>query len=147
MISLKVALCLVVGANLGSGILAMLSATAQNAAGRRVALGSLLFKVAGCLLVLPLVGPLADWMDHWQFSTAELVIAFHVLYNAARCLACLPLTNAMASFCTRVMPDRALPDDVARPRHLDPPPSTRRAWRWPTRCARPCAWATPSSRC
>ncbi|MFX5756784.1 hypothetical protein ABTE27_22815, partial [Acinetobacter baumannii] len=83
----------------------------QNAAGRRVALGSLLFKVAGCLLVLPLVGPLADWMDHWQFSTAELVIAFHVLYNAARCLACLPLTNAMASFCTRVMPDRALPDD------------------------------------
>ncbi|MFO6377401.1 Na/Pi cotransporter family protein, partial [Pseudomonas aeruginosa] len=56
----------------------------------------------------------------WQFSTAELVIAFHVLYNAARCLACLPLTNAMASFCTRVMPDRALPDDVARPRHLDP---------------------------
>lgn len=119
-ISLKVALCLVVGANLGSGILAMLSATAQNAAGRRVALGSLLFKVAGCLLVLPLVGPLADWMDHWQFSTAELVIAFHVLYNAARCLACLPLTNAMASFCTRVMPDRALPDDVARPRHLDP---------------------------
>lgn len=119
-ISLKVALCLVVGANLGSGILAMLSATAQNAAGRRVALGSLLFKVAGCLLVLPLVGPLADWMDHWQFSTAELVIAFHVLYNAARCLACLPLTNAMASFCTRVMPDRALPDDAARPRHLDP---------------------------
>ena len=25
-----------------------------------------------------------------------------------------------ASSCTRVMPDRALPDDVARPRHLDP---------------------------
>lgn len=59
MISLKVALCLVVGANLGSGILAMLSATAQNAAGRRVALGSLLFKVAGCLLVLP-------WWGRWR---------------------------------------------------------------------------------
>lgn len=58
-ISLKVALCLVVGANLGSGILAMLSATAQNAAGRRVALGSLLFKVAGCLLVLP-------WWGRWR---------------------------------------------------------------------------------
>ncbi|MFH0147159.1 aminotransferase class III-fold pyridoxal phosphate-dependent enzyme, partial [Pseudomonas aeruginosa] len=26
------------------------------------------FKVAGCLLVLPLVGPLADWMDHWLYG-------------------------------------------------------------------------------
>lgn len=119
-ISLKVALCLVVGANLGSGILAMISASSQNAAGRRVALGSLLFKVAGCALVLPLVGPLAGWIDHWQFSTAELVIAFHVLYNATRCLACLPLTNQMAAFCTRLMPDRHSPEDTVRPRHLDP---------------------------
>ncbi|MFO5855154.1 Na/Pi cotransporter family protein, partial [Klebsiella pneumoniae] len=42
------------------------------------------------------------------------------LYTAVRCLVFLPLSYAMASFCTRVMPDRALPDDVARPRHLDP---------------------------
>ena len=119
-ISLKVALCLVIGANLGSGILAMISASSQNAAGRRVALGSLLFKVAGCALVLPLVGPLAAWIDHWQFSTAELVIAFHVLYNTTRCLACLPLTGQMAAFCTRIMPDRHSPEDVVRPRHLDP---------------------------
>lgn len=119
-ISLKVALCLVVGANLGSGILAMISASSQNAAGRRVALGSLLFKVAGCALVLPLVGPLAAWIDHWQFSTAELVIAFHVLYNTTRCLACLPLTGQMAAFCTRIMPDRHSPEDTVRPRHLDP---------------------------
>ncbi|KAF1053832.1 MAG: hypothetical protein GAK43_01209 [Stenotrophomonas maltophilia] len=119
-ISLKVALCLVIGANLGSGILAMISSSSQNAAGRRVALGSLLFKVAGCVVVLPLVGPLADWMDTWPFQTQELVIAFHVLYNVARCLICLPLTTHMAAFCTRVMPDRASPEDRARPRHLDP---------------------------
>lgn len=119
-ISLKVALCLVIGANLGSGILAMISSASQNAAGRRVALGSLLFKFVGCLLVLPLVGPLARWMDDWPFRTQELVIAFHVLYNATRCLACLPLTEHMARFCTAVMPDRQSPDDTVRPRHLDP---------------------------
>ncbi|MCP8462457.1 Na/Pi cotransporter family protein [Pseudomonas sp. ZM23] len=119
-ISLKVALCLVVGANLGSGILAMISSASQNAAGRRVALGSLLFKFVGCLLVLPLVGPLAQWLDDWPFRTQELVIAFHVLYNATRCLACLPLTEQMARFCTAVMPDRQSPEDTVRPRHLDP---------------------------
>lgn len=119
-ISLKVALCLVVGANLGTGILALISSTSQNAAGRRVALGSLLFKVAGCVLVLPLIGPLAQWVDGWPFRTQELVIAFHVLYNSVRCLACLPLTTQMAAFCTRIMPDRATPEDRVRPRHLDP---------------------------
>ncbi|MFV3305215.1 Na/Pi cotransporter family protein [Pseudomonas sp. NY15181] len=119
-ISLKVALCLVVGANLGSGILALISSASQNAAGRRVALGSLLFKFAGCLLVLPLVGPVAQWLDDWPFRTQELVIAFHVLYNATRCLACLPLTEQMARLCTRLMPDRQSPEDTVRPRHLDP---------------------------
>lgn len=119
-IPLKVALCLVIGANVGSGILAMISATSQNAAGRRVALGSLLFKLAGTLLVLPLVGPLANWLDTWPFSTAELVIAFHVLYNSVRCLLFLPLTPYMARFCDWLLPDREQPTDVARPRHLDP---------------------------
>nr|WP_294973922.1 Na/Pi cotransporter family protein [uncultured Pseudomonas sp.] len=119
-ISLQVALCLVVGANLGSGILALISSASQNAAGRRVALGSLLFKFAGCLLALPLVGPVAHWMDDWPFRTQELVIAFHVLYNATRCLACLPLTEQMAQLCTRLMPDRQSPEDTVRPRHLDP---------------------------
>lgn len=119
-IPLKVALCLVIGANVGSGILAMISATSQNAAGRRVALGSLLFKLAGTLLVLPLVGPLAHWLDTWPFSTAELVIAFHVLYNSVRCLLFLPLTPYMARFCDWLLPDREQPTDVARPRHLDP---------------------------
>ncbi|TRX74539.1 Na/Pi cotransporter family protein [Pseudomonas mangiferae] len=119
-ISLKVALCLVVGANLGSGILAMISAGAQNAAGRRVALGSLLFKLGGCLLVLPLVEPLAAGLEHWPISQQELVIAFHVLYNLVRCTLCMPLTTPMARFCNRLMPDRALADNVARPRHLDP---------------------------
>ncbi|MCY1496062.1 sodium-dependent inorganic phosphate (Pi) transporter [compost metagenome] len=119
-ISLKVALCLVIGANLGSGVVALLSSTLQNPSGRRVVLGSLLFKLAGCILVLPLVGPLAHWIDNWPISTAELVIAFHLLYNSVRCTLCLPLTVPMARFCDWLLPDRPQPDDVAKPRHLDP---------------------------
>lgn len=118
-IPLKVALCLVIGANVGSGILAMISATSQNAAGRRVALGSLLFKLVGCALVLPVVGPAAEWLDTWSFSTAELVIAFHVLYNSVRCLLLLPLTPYMARFCDWLLPDREQASEVAKPRHLD----------------------------
>lgn len=118
-ISLKVALCLVVGANLGSGLLAMLSASRQTPAGQRVALGSLLFKLAGCALVLPWVDTVADWMDNWELAAAELVIGFHVLYNLVRCVVFLPLTRPMARFCTLVLPDRPQADITMNPRHLD----------------------------
>ena len=63
-ISFPVALCPVIGANLGSGLLAMLNNSAANAAARRVALGSLLFKLVGSLIILPFVHPLANLMDN-----------------------------------------------------------------------------------
>ena len=82
-ISFPVALCLVIGANLGSGLLAMLNNSAANAAARRVALGSLLFKLVGSLIILPFVHPLANLMDNLSLPKAELVIYFHVFYNGA----------------------------------------------------------------
>lgn len=44
LISLPVAIGLVIGANIGSGLLAFLTSSLQNPAGRRVALGSLIYK-------------------------------------------------------------------------------------------------------
>lgn len=70
-----------IGANLGSGLLAMLNNSAANAAARRVALGSLLFKLVGSLIILPFVYPLANLMDNLPLPKAELVIYFHVFYN------------------------------------------------------------------
>lgn len=71
-ISFPVALCLVIGANLGSGLLAMLNNSAANAAARRVALGSLLFKLVGSLIILPFVHLLAETMGKLSLPKAEL---------------------------------------------------------------------------
>jgi phosphate:Na+ symporter len=104
-ISFPVALCLVIGANLGSGLLAMLNNSAANAAARRVALGSLLFKLVGSLIILPFVHPLANLMDNLPLPKAELVIYFHVFYNLVRCLAMVPFAGPMARFCERLIQD------------------------------------------
>ncbi|NIG98418.1 MAG: Na/Pi cotransporter family protein [Serratia symbiotica] len=118
-ISLKVALCLVIGANLGSGLLAVITTSGQNAAGRRVALGSLLFKLLGCVLVLPFIVYLADMMIRVPGSNKELVIYFHVFYNLIRCLVLIPLTGRMAKLCDMLIADVAADDPRLRPRHLD----------------------------
>ena len=120
LISLPVAIGLVIGANIGSGVLAFLNSSLQSPAGRRVALGSLLYKVIGLLLVMPLLDPLVNWLDSLDWQPAELVIAFHLLYNSLRCLLMLPTVGPMARFCNWLLPDRAEENGVARPRHLDP---------------------------
>jgi phosphate:Na+ symporter len=118
-ISFPVALCLVIGANLGSGLLAMLNNSAANAAARRVALGSLLFKLVGSLIILPFVYPLANLMDNLPLPKAELVIYFHVFYNLVRCLAMVPFAAPMARFCERLIRDEPELDARLKPKHLD----------------------------
>lgn len=120
LISLPVAIGLVIGANIGSGLLAFLTSSLQNPAGRRVALGSLLYKLIGLLLVLPVLQPLATWLDGLNWLPAELVIFFHLLYNSLRALLMLPTVGLMARFCNWLLPDRSEDLDSAQPRHLDP---------------------------
>jgi phosphate:Na+ symporter len=119
-ISLKVAVCLVVGANLGSGFLAAIGTLGQNAAGRRLALGSLFFKLAGALLVLPFAPYIARGLSFLIANPRESVVTFHLLYNTLRCLASMPLIDAVARLCHRMLPDRADANPELRPLYLDP---------------------------
>ncbi|TDN63621.1 Na/Pi cotransporter family protein [Paraburkholderia sp. BL10I2N1] len=118
-ISLKVALCLVIGANLGSGLLALAGTLAQNTAARRLALGSFAFKLAGALLILPFTSLLAAGLPMLISIPREAVVGFHLIYNALRCIACVPLIEPVARLCVRVLPDRAEPNAELRPLHLD----------------------------
>ena len=118
-IGLPVAIGVVIGANIGSGVLALINTSMQSAAGRRVALGSLLYKLIGLLLVVPLSTPLVHWMSELKVSPATLVIGFHVAYNSLRCLLMLPTVGLMARLCTVLLPERAVENGVAKPRHLD----------------------------
>jgi len=118
-ISLPVAIGLVIGANIGSGLLAFLSTSMQNVAGRQVALGSLLYKLLGLLLIIPVLDPLVRWMDTLDFSPQSLVISFHLTYNTLRCLLMLPSVGPMARLCAWLLPERPETNGVAKPRHLD----------------------------
>ena len=95
------------------------SSRAANAAARRVALGSLLFKLVGSLIILPFVHLLAETMGKLPLPKAELVIYFHVFYNLVRCLVMLPFVDPMARFCKTIIRDEPELDTQLRPKHLD----------------------------
>ncbi|NVZ14796.1 MULTISPECIES: Na/Pi cotransporter family protein [unclassified Pseudomonas] len=118
-IGLHVAIGLVIGANIGSGVLAFLSTSMQNAAGRQVALGSLLYKLIGLLLIIPVLDPLVGGMDNLDYSAQGMVITFHLLYNVIRCLILLPTIGPMSRLCAWLLPEREEVNGLAKPRHLD----------------------------
>jgi phosphate:Na+ symporter len=118
-VSLKVALCLAVGANLGSGVLALVGAAGQNAAGRRVAFGSLLFRLAGAAVVLPLIDLVQSGLLYLVPHAGHAVILFHVFYNLIRCGIFLPFTDAMARLCKRWVPEERQASSAIRARYLD----------------------------
>jgi phosphate:Na+ symporter len=113
-----VALGLVLGANIGSSLLAVLTTLKSSPEARRVPMGNFLVKTACCVAVAPLLGlVLAQPLG---LSPAESVVAFHLAFNVAVTLLVLPFTRWVAQGMERLLPsvERRLLSN--RPRHLDP---------------------------
>ncbi len=70
--------------------------------------------------MLPFLGMLVAWMDTLGVSAQTQVIGFHLIYNSLRCVILLPTVKPMAQLCEYLLPERALDNGVAQPRHLDP---------------------------
>ncbi|MEO8485494.1 MAG: Na/Pi cotransporter family protein [Betaproteobacteria bacterium] len=119
-ISPPVALGLVLGANLGSGMLGMLSTLRSPPEARRVTLGNFLFKLIGCVIAIPLVNPLLRLVESMVLDAGQEVVAFHLLFNIGIALAFIFWTHAIARVAERLLPARPITADPAKPRHLDP---------------------------
>jgi phosphate:Na+ symporter len=119
-IALPVALGLVLGANLGSAVLGMLSTLRASPEARRVTLGNFLFKAIGCVLAVPLVGHLEGWIAELQLDPAREVVLFHLAFNVALALLLVFWTERIARVAERMLPARPASEDPAKPRHLDP---------------------------
>ena len=118
-ISLHVALALVLGANLGSGILAMINTMSSPPEAQRVNLGNLLFRLLGCLLAVPLLPYLEELFTSLAIPGGSAVVDFHLLFNLALAAIFLFLTEPAARLAERLVPSRADEENPAKPRYLD----------------------------
>jgi phosphate:Na+ symporter len=118
-IGIHVALGLVLGANLGSGLLAMLTTARSPPEARRVTLGNFLFKLIGCAIVVPLIGVIEPAIGRLG-SESQQVVLFHLIFNCAIAAVFLFLTEPIARLAERLMPTSPHTASRAKPRHLDP---------------------------
>ena len=119
-IGVHVALALVLGANLGSGVMAMLNTLHSTPEARRVTLGNFLFKLIGCIAFAPFLDHVETLLAAIDPSENRLVVHFHLVFNVAIAVAFVFFTEQIARVATRLMPAKPDVDDPGKPRYLDP---------------------------
>ena len=118
MVPTTAALGLVLGANVGSGLLAVLSTANSPVAARRLPIGNLIFKLAGCLLMLPLLGPAHVELQQLIPNVAQQVVAFHLAFNVTLAVLFIGFTGSLARALERwIKAPQA--GGTERPEHLD----------------------------
>jgi phosphate:Na+ symporter len=120
LIPLEPALGLVLGANLGNGLVGVLTTVRSAVEVRQVPLGNFLFKALGVLVAAPLIGL---WLRHvrpYVHDPATGVVLFHLVFNFMVAALFIGLTRPVARWVDHWLPkpDRSLV--AGRPHHLDP---------------------------
>ncbi|MES2243591.1 MAG: Na/Pi cotransporter family protein [Pseudomonadota bacterium] len=120
-IPLDVALGLVLGANLGSGLLAVLTTARSAIEVRQVPLGNFLFKLLGVAAAAPFVGL---WLRHvrpFLGEAATTVVLFHLMFNVLVGLVFITWTQVVARWVEKLLPRPVKGGATGgRPHHLDP---------------------------
>ena len=118
-VTVDVALAIALGANVGSGMLAVLTTLKSEPAVRRVPLGNLLFKLIGVLIVLPLLGWIPQWLAAIGDDPKAMVVNFHLAFNVMLAVLFVQATGSISRLIEHWLP--APPADAlpGTPRHLD----------------------------
>jgi phosphate:Na+ symporter len=119
-VPLDVALGLVLGANLGSGLLAVLTTAKAAVPVRQVTVGNLVFKLLGVAIAAPFVGLYLREVKPYISDATQLVVLFHLAFNVVVSIGFIGLTDGVAKLVTRLLPVASEPAAMQRPHHLDP---------------------------
>lgn len=119
LLTLDSAMPIVLGANIGTCVSAIVSSLGASIDARRVALAHVLFKVVGVLAVLPFLGLFTQLVGASTGDVARQVANAHTFFNIAIAVCFLPFTAPFTRLVKLLLPDRLVSKRFG-PRYLDP---------------------------
>ncbi len=120
LIPVTVALGLVLGANIGSGILALLATANASAQVRRLPVGNLIFKVLGVVLFIFILPQAHVLMQQIAPTVHQQVVYFHLVFNVVMAAVFIGFTGLVGRTVDRWLLEPPVGVSTLRPRHLDP---------------------------
>ena len=132
LLTLNAAIPLLIGANVGTSITAILASLNGTREAKQVALAHTLFKIAGALLFVFFIPsfirlvqqfapvPSLGGLNQDQLIASPRQIAnAHTIYNIVLCAIFIPVTNTYARFIERIFPAREKDEEPFKIRYLD----------------------------
>ncbi|CAM5197847.1 Phosphate:Na+ symporter OS=Castellaniella defragrans OX=75697 GN=HNR28_003177 PE=4 SV=1 [Castellaniella defragrans] len=120
LVSPETAYILVLGANLGTAVNPVLEGGNDgNPASRRVPVGNVGTRIAGCAVALALAPWAGQVMHFMSADSARAVANFHLAFNLIVALCFMPVLKGYAHLLQKLLPEQTNAEDPARPRYLD----------------------------
>ena len=119
-IAVSVAVTLVLGANLGGALVAVLTTLNSDPVARRVPVGNLLAKAICCAFALAVLPTAMPWIHYLGGDPQRLVLNFHLAFNVLLAAVFLPFVSPLSRLVDRWLPAKAAAELPGQPRHLDP---------------------------
>jgi phosphate:Na+ symporter len=117
---LEPALGLVLGANLGSGLLAVLTTLRSSVEVRHVPLGNFVFKALGVMIAAPFIGIWMRSVRPYVNDPATLVVLAHLSFNMLVAIVFIGFTRPVSRWVEHWLPQPDKSVVAGRPHHLDP---------------------------
>lgn len=118
-IPLSLVFPLVLGANIGGSVPAITATLGSPPAARRVAIGNAFFKIAGCVLLLPFLGQVPEFLAMVESDPVRQVVNFHTAFNIALAVLFIGFVGPIGKLLEHLLPDGAAPADEGQARYLD----------------------------
>ncbi len=119
-VPLPLGLALVLGANIGAGLVPMAISLSDDPPVRRIPLGNLLFRAMGALATLALIELTLPYLALLGADPARQIANFHTLFNLALAVVFLPCIGLMARLTEKLVPAPGPQQQAAgKPRYLD----------------------------
>ena len=119
LLSLDAAVPIVLGANIGTTVTAIISSVGATVEAKRVALAHTLFKVLGVIIVAPFLGYFTWLVGESTSNAARQVANAHTFFNIGIAVLFLPFTGPFTRFVSLLLPESKTPVKFG-PKYLDP---------------------------
>lgn len=110
LISLQMAMCIILGANVGTCLTSVISSVGATVNAKRAAAVHLLFNVAGCLLFIFPVAFAGKYISQFLSSfipdTEWQIAIFHMFFNLVTTLVMLPFLKYLVKLACFIVPDK-----------------------------------------
>jgi phosphate:Na+ symporter len=119
LISIETGVALILGANVGTAVTAILAALGKQREAMRAAMAHTVFNVAGVMIWIPFIGVLSDRVDQIGGPVERQIANAHTFFNVINAFLFIGFVSQLARLVTRLVPDVPAEDLKVQAKYLD----------------------------